>query len=254
MSLPLRDRRSSPRFVSVRNVRGPMSNQSEVPDPNIQLATAHSLHALAEQVIAADLYQHTGKIGLRVTPGGFGTPRFEVDGADRRVRVDGLELVVEEGTAVRRAPLTTIRSAAEMVGVEPGAPDVYAAVMPLEPLTPLALDAGAAHDIAEWLRLVDDALAHFSTDHSDESPSIAQLWPEHFDLAITLGEANYGGSPPDDDQPAPYLYVGPWKPRTGAFWTEPFGASRLRSDRTTVDDAISFFEDGRHHITTDPVA
>jgi hypothetical protein len=254
MSLPLRDRRPSARSVSVRNVRVPMNDVSDVPESNVQLTTAHSLHALAEQVIAADLYQRTGKIGLRVTPGGFGTPRFDVDGSDRRVRVDGLELVVEEGVGERRAPLTTIRAAAELVGVDPGAPDVYTAVMPFDPSSPLELDAGAAHDIAEWLRLVDDALAHFSTDHSDESPSIAQLWPEHFDLAITMGEANYGGSPPDDDLSAPYLYVGPWKPRTGEFWTEPYGASRIRRDDMTVDDALAFFEDGRRHIVTDPAA
>ena len=75
-----------------------MSEPPDLPESSRLLATAHSLHALAEQVIAADLYRHTGKIGLRVTPGGFGTPRFDVDGSDRRVRVEGVELVVEEGT------------------------------------------------------------------------------------------------------------------------------------------------------------
>jgi hypothetical protein len=254
MSLPLRDRRRSAPFVSVRNVRVPMADPSDVPESNILLATAHSLHAVAEQVISADLYRHTGKIGLRVTPGGFGTPHFDADGSDRRVRVDGIELVVEDGTAERRTPLTTIRAAADLVGIEPGAPDVYTAVMPLDPSKPLDIDPGAASEIAEWLRLVDEALARLSADHTEESPTIAQLWPEHFDLAITMGEANYGGSPPDDELSTPYLYVGPWKARTGDFWTEPFGASRLRRDGMTVDDAIAFFEDGRHHMATDPVA
>ena len=39
------------------------------------------------------------------------------------------------------------------------------------------------------------------------------LWPEHFDVGITLDKVNYGVSPGDDDIPEPYAYVGPWTPR-----------------------------------------
>ncbi len=130
---------------------------------------------------------------------------------------------------------------------------MYTAVTPFDPTAPLEIDTGAAGEIADWLRLVGDALARFSADHADESPSIAQLWPEHFDLAISMGEANYGGSPPDDDIAAPYLYVGPWKPRAGEFWTEPFGASLVRRDGMDVDDAVALFEDGHRHLGTDPL-
>jgi hypothetical protein len=223
-------------------------------DGGALLSTAHSLHALAEQVIAVDLYRHTGKIGLRITPGGFGTPPFDRDGVQRRIRVDGVELVVEDGDDERRAALTTIRAAADLVGVEPGAPDVYTAVMPLDPLRPLDIDPAAATVTATWLGLVDEALTRFSAVHATESPTPAQLWPEHFDLAISMGEANYGGAPPDDDVSAPYLYVGPWKARTGAFWNEPFGASLHRTDDMTVDDAVAFFEEGHRRIGTDPIA
>jgi hypothetical protein len=222
--------------------------------PNVLLDTAHSLHALAEHVIAADLYQHTGRIGLRVTPGGFGTPPFDRDGVQRRVRIDGADLVVDDGDGERRASLTTIGAAADLVDVEPGAPEVYTAVTPLDASRALDIDAGAAHVIATWLALVDEALARFSAVHATESPTTAQLWPEHFDLAISIGEANYGGAPPDDDVSAPYLYVGPWKTRAGAFWNEPFGASLHRTDDMTVDDAVAFFEEGHRRIGTDPVA
>ena len=43
-----------------------------------------------------------------------------------------------------------------------------------------------------------------------------QLWPEHFDLSVDLGDeaggsrATYGASPGDDAHPEPYLYVTPW--------------------------------------------
>ena len=63
----------------------------------------------------------------------------------------------------------------------------------------------------------------------DDDPSEAQLWPEHFDLALSIGpegrRANVGASPGDADHDAPYLYVGPWEPRPGGIWNEPWGAS-----------------------------
>jgi hypothetical protein len=221
-------------------------------DGDALLATAHSLHALAEQVIAADLYQYTGKIGLRVTPGGFGTPGFVVDGTHRRIRVDGVELVVEDGTDERRARLTTIGEAADLVGIEPRAPDVYTAVMPLEPTKALEIDAGAAGEIAGWFELTHEALARLSTAHGAETPSNAQLWPEHFDLAIMLGEATYGGSPPDGEVSEPYLYVSPWTKRRGDFWNERFGASLVRDDGVTIDEALEFFEEGCRRLVADP--
>ncbi|MGH9262418.1 MAG: hypothetical protein ACRD08_21370, partial [Acidimicrobiales bacterium] len=95
--------------------------------PSTYAATRSSLHAVAEHVLAAALHRATGHIGLRATPGGFGTPRFTEDGAERRVRVDGTDLVVDDGAGSRRAPLRTVGAAAAFAGVRPGAPaEVYA--------------------------------------------------------------------------------------------------------------------------------
>jgi len=52
------------------------------------------------------------------------------------------------------------------------------------------------------------------------------LWPEHFDIGITVAEVNYGVSPGDASIGEPYAYVGPWHVPDGAFWNQPFGAAR----------------------------
>ncbi len=57
------------------------------------------------------------------------------------------------------------------------------------------------------------------------SPTPVQLWPEHFDLSIELGDqeagrrATYGASPGDEEHPEPYLYVATWNPPPeGPLW------------------------------------
>ena len=100
----------------------------------------------------------------------------------------------------------------------------------------------------EWFRFVDTALEEFRHRHAALLPSVVQLWPEHFDLACSIGEINFGGSPGDagdSGRVEPYLYVGPWSPPpVGGFWNEPYGAALERSAVTTVDDALEFFERG----------
>lgn len=60
--------------------------------------------------------------------------------------------------------------------------------------------------------------------------SAVVLWPEHFDVALTLttahGSMNLGFSPGDGFCAQPYVYAGPWEPRAGDFWDAPFGAHR----------------------------
>jgi hypothetical protein len=205
-------------------------------------ATRRGLHAVAEHVLAAALHRATGRIGLRPTPGGFGTPWF---GA-RRLRVEGVDLVVEADGEVRRAPLRTVGEAAAFAGVEPGAPaDVYAPSTPLEPDAPLALDPGAADLVHEWFRGTGEALAAWRSEVADRAPTEAQLWPEHFDLALVAGEVNYGGSPGDDGHPAPYAYVAPWRTegRAGDYWNEPFGASRSLADLGGAAGIVAFFRE-----------
>ncbi len=210
--------------------------------------TRHALHCVAEHVLAAALHEATGRIGLRATPGGFGTPPFVRGGAECQIRVDGTGLVVAEAGSERRHRLTTIADAADHVGVVPGGPGaVYPLVTALEPDASLAIDEVAASIIHRWFAVTSAALEQFRRDHADRGPSIAQLWPEHFDLAITMDEVNYGGSPGDAGHDAPYAYVGPWdRDRvSGGFWNEPFGASRSLADVPSVASMVAFFESGR---------
>jgi hypothetical protein len=71
------------------------------------------------------------------------------------------------------------------------------------------------------------------------------LWPEHFDVAVTLDEVNYGVSLGDGYLPEPYAYVGPWQPRTGEFWNAPFGAAKP----LTGMDVEDFFRTGLRQLS-----
>ena len=122
-------------------------------------ATRASLHAAAEHVLAPALHRATGHIGLRPTPGGFGTPWFRVGGRERWVRVEGTDLVVDGGGGERRAPLRTVGDAADLAEVQPGAPaDVYPPVTPLEPDAQLPVDPAAARIVHGWSHLTGKAL------------------------------------------------------------------------------------------------
>ena len=208
-------------------------------------STRLGLQTVAEHVLAPALYQATGHIGLRQAAGGIATPPFPGPAGDRTVGIDHLDLVVRDGGGERRAALTTVRAAGELAGVVPGAPaDLYTPATPLDLDAPLVLDAADAARLEDWYALVDAALAQL------QAPTVAQLWPEHFDLAVPIGEVNYGGSPGDATHPIPYLYVGPWAPPAvdGGYWNEAFGASRLETDISGVDDAVAFFREGRTRL------
>ena len=201
----------------------------------------HGLHAVAEHVMAAARYQRDGHISLVAWPGGIATPRLDTPAGPWQVRVEGTDLVVEDGDDLRRAPLTTLAAAGELVGIAPGAPaQVYTPATPLEPHAPLGCDPAATAYVASWYALVDEALGRLGGD------GVAKLWPEHFDLAATIDEINYGGSPGDAAHDEPYLYVGPWSPPPpdGRFWNEPFGASRDSSRVRSADDALAFYREG----------
>ena len=221
------------------------------PIPDDVLATTRAgLQALAEHVLSKARHAATGRIGLRATPGGIGTPPFPsatVEGAERQIRIDSTELVMTDGDAEQRVPITTIAAAAELAGIEAGAPtEVYTPHTALDLDGPLVIDPAAAERIAAWYRMTDNALEQLRAEHAEAEPSIVQLWPEHFDLACAIGEVNYGGSPGDADNPQPYLYVGPWNPPLpdGDFWTHPFGAARSADVVASTDDALAFFRDG----------
>jgi hypothetical protein len=214
------------------------------------VSTRLALQSVAEQVLAPALYAATGHIGLRAAPGGFATPWFDDASGRRQVRVERLDLVVDRDGGQQRAALTTVGAAAALVGVTPGVPDgLYTPATRLVPDAPLDLDAASARRLAEFYAAVDQALMAFGGDQTDD-PGPAQLWPEHFDLAISVAEVNYGGSPGDADHPEPYLYVGPWSPPPpdGEFWNESFGAVRPAPAGITHTDVASFFRQGASRL------
>jgi len=212
------------------------------PSPPRLVETREALHTVAEHVVAAFRFRAVGRIGLQPVRGGIGTPL--TDG--RWVEVVGGDLVVREETGeVTREPVTTLRSAGTLVGIPAGLPrGTYAAATPLDLDAGLEIDPAAAAALAAWFAMVADALGGFTAQHRDETATNPTLWPEHFDLALSLGGVNYGGSAGDADHPAPYLYVGPPTRRDGDFWNEPFGASRSGAAVTSVQDAVSFFNQG----------
>src|SRR5262245_44308274 len=119
--------------------------------------TRAALHAVAEHVLAAARYRSTGRIGLAVSPGGltpapFGEPSREiaVDGDDLVVRTVLRDEVQDDEVQVVRAPLRTLRDAAEHAGISPGGPaEVYTLSTPCDPDAPLAIDPDAARRLAE---------------------------------------------------------------------------------------------------------
>ncbi|MCU1359666.1 MAG: hypothetical protein JWN99_955 [Ilumatobacteraceae bacterium] len=203
------------------------------------IQTRDVLHDLARFVLAHDLEGTTELITLRPTPGGFGQPERLVDGLQRRLRIDGTMLVVQRGETEQWLPITTLAAAAADAAV------TLRADAP-QPDLPLQIDAAEASSLAQFFALTDLALAELRRRHRDDQPTIAQLFPHHFDLAITLRQVNIGGSPGDADHDVPYLYVGPWNPVANEAqkeaWNETWGASMTWTDATTLDDALGFFE------------
>jgi hypothetical protein len=198
--------------------------------------TRRSLHGLAELVLAGPQYATSGSIRLRVTSGGFGTESAP------NLRVDGLELVTE----TRRVPLGgTFADLARAAGVEARAlRDVYDEGPGVAEDDPVEVQPEAAAVILEAFARADAALRAFA---ADEEPV---LWPEHFDIGISLDEVNYGVSPGDKHMSEPYAYVGPWAPREGSFWNTPFGAARPLTQLTDMASVADFFREGATRAAT----
>lgn len=229
-------------------------------------STVHTLHQVAVHVVARARRQAADRFSLRITPGGFGTPEFE-PGA-RRVRVRNGTLIVESdapGAAASTACAidgASLRELARVAGVDldaeldvghdtPGLDDRDAA---------LALDLAAASEVCDWFGVVAAALDRIvETVPASAGPTLARLWPEHFDVALDAAarpdvRVNLGGSPGDRSIAEPYLYVGPWtvdRPGDGSFWNAPFGASRTRAELDHTDligSAAAFLLEGFHRL------
>jgi len=196
---------------------------------NTLSATRRALHGLAELVLAGPQYRASRTVRLRPEDGGFGTV------AAPSLRVLGGLVVSAEGSTA--ADTRTCAELATAAGVIAGAPEgVYAGGSGVDPDEVLHIDSASVTVITAGFALGDAALRAFA-------PGVAAvLWPEHFDLGISLDEVNYGVSAGDAYLAEPYAYVGPWQPRAGAFWNAPFGAARPISALT---DLAAFFAEGQ---------
>jgi hypothetical protein len=197
--------------------------------------TRISLHAIAELLLAGPQYDACADIRLRVTPGGIGT----VGVPD--LRLERFELVSPTG----RHPLSgTYAAAAAALGVTPRRlGDVYADTVDVELGDEITADPAHVAVLLEAFARGDAGLRAFA---ASEEPV---LWPEHFDIGISIGEVNYGVSPGDAVIPVPYAYVGPWTRRQGEFWNHDFGAAQ---PLTELDDLAAFFAEGAGRARTDP--
>jgi hypothetical protein len=166
--------------------------------------TCIALHKIAEAIVSP-ARKPDNEIALRYTRGGFGTPFFSEGGVDCQVRVERGELVRQRRNEETREPL----------------PDV---------------DLAAAGALGEFYGFGCSVLEQLRADEPDGEPSLVQLWPEHFDIAVELGSeaggerATYGASPGDDDHDEPYLYVSVWTADvSGELWNAAgFKGAELR--------------------------
>ncbi len=203
----------------------------------VYVDTRRQLRGVAESLIAGPQYRASGTVRLAVRPDGFA-------GVALPLSVHGTELVWPGGAAPLAGPVDALAAAA---GVEAAPPDgVYGIVDPLSTDAVVRLDAAAAN----WVHRSHYAGGHAIKKVLPEAHPV--LWPEHFDVAATEDEVNYGVSAGDDDHPTPYAYVGPWAQRTGPFWNAPFGALCPLEPAHDVDALTShiadFFQRGRREL------
>ena len=176
------------------------------------VTTRRSLHGVAELVLAGPQHAQTGEISLRSVPGGFahdahaGAQRRRHRGASagrRRRHQRAHPRVAGRGARAsrrRRCPRSTPTARASVRTTRSRS-------TPRPPPRSRTPSPPATRPCA--------SLA------PDETPI---LWPEHFDIGISVGEVNYGVSAGDGYLAVPYAYVGPWSPPAqDDYWNAPFG-------------------------------
>ncbi|MGH8873046.1 MAG: hypothetical protein ACRDWS_13870 [Acidimicrobiia bacterium] len=216
------------------------------------------LHQIAFYAVAPARYAVEGRMGLRATPGGFGTPEYD----GRVSRVEGHLLVHEQGGNIATQTITTIRAAAEFFGVVYDVDwftDFRDPLPAMNPDGPLKVGEPPGKALGDWYRFGFDVLEELRG-HGTETDEVSevQLWPEHFDAATELGSsdhgrrATYGASPGDKGHLEPYLYVSAWSDidRANLYWNDrhfngaslPFITLLEAEDQTRV--ALDFFLQG----------
>lgn len=201
------------------------------------VATRRQLRGIAESLLAGPQYRSSGTVRLAVRPDGFAAVTLPI-------AVRGTDLVLPNDAVKLAGPLAVV---AEIAGIDQGPPvGAYEIIDPLPPNTDLRLDAGAADRVYRSLYAAGHALKKFLPDCHPV------LWPEHFDVAATEHEVNYGVSAGDKYHPTPYAYVGPPTVPAGAFWNAEFGALHPLDRALDVDaltsDIADFFERGRAEL------
>lgn len=199
-------------------------------DLDVLTRTRRSLHGVAEGVLAGPQYLESGTIRLRATGTGFATVKAPA------LVVDSFHLVAGDD----RIPLEgSFRDLATAAGVSWGPPEgLYHDHSGVEPDEDLDVDPTSAAVLADWFARGDAALRRVA------EGSTPVLWPEHFDLGVTVDKVNLGVSPGDTWSAEPYAYVGPWEPRQGDFWNAPFGAARPVSALSDPAALVDFFGEG----------
>lgn len=211
--------------------------------------TRTSLHAVAESLLAGHQYRTTGTIRLHVVPGGFSTG--DMSGSPTRLAVDGGRLVVHDDAGVTTVELhgRSLGEIAEAVGISCAPPlEVYQSSTPSSDDVTVELDPQAVDEILDALSLGDSALRALAS-LRDDSVGEPVLWPEHFDVSVSVPGATVGVSPGDDYVDGPYAYVVPDTPQTGDFWNQPFGAARSVTPDESTDTVVQFFLEGIRRAT-----
>jgi hypothetical protein len=231
------------------------------PLPPGLIDTRDKLHQLAFFALAPARHKAVGRMGLRATPGGFGTPEFE----GRSARIEADLLVYESEGNIATQPITTIRSATEFLGIEyeevwfPGFRDQ---LPPTDPDADLSLDVAGVEAMAAWFEFGSELLNRLrGYGTGDDDVSEVQIWPEHFDAATEIGaeargrRASYGASPGDAAHPEPYVYVSAWGEidRSNRYWNDSafngasLGYGLLADEVDPVTTALVFLLEG-HRI------
>jgi hypothetical protein len=210
-------------------------------------ATRHTVHGIAEHLLAAHERRVTGSIRLYLRDGALSTADLPI-GPDNTV--GRLELrpsfLVRHPDGLVVPVRGTFGALANELGIQFGLPDPpYPPASGCSADDEVVVDAAAAALIEDAFRLGHRALKRLS----GEQPVV---WPEHLDVAVTVEGVNYGVSPGDDYLGEPYAYVGPHVPRTGEFWNAPFGAARTitalastRGPGDAADAVLAFFNEGQ---------
>ena len=230
------------------------------PLPSTFATTRGELQRVAVHVIARRRHALSGRFGLRATPGGIGMPAAGPD--SEVVRIAGSHLVRERTGATSSVTSldlagTSLGAAARLADVDLAAEFSVGHDTPAlgDPAVALAVGREAAAALAAWYAFGWAVLDGAAGDGSVDTPTVVQLWPEHFDAGCDVGvggaRVNLGASPGDGFHADPYLYVGPWdadRPGDPSYWNAPFGAvlgyAHLGRASDPLDAGLGFLRRG----------